>query len=314
MIILKDGVRYINYEYTSEGELEKMVIEHYKEIFGKNVLFFGKQKIETKAGVGAIPDGFAITFDNINVAHFYVLEIEVSSHSPYKHAEPQLKKFKNAVANPETRKKIVDAMYSDIKGDIFKENSVKDKIGSGEIHKFLSDLVTKDNFSPLLVIDKVTNDWEEAFDDFLPKVKFIEFKTFVRENVGLEVHIHLFETLTKISPPGKKEKKKKEVVKEITPQEAYRIHILEALVEMGGKGQMKAVLEKVHEKMEDKLTPKDHEPLPSGTAIRWKNSAQFQRQSMKEEGLLKSNSPWGIWEITKKGEDYYRSQKQTGTL
>jgi len=35
MILLKDGVKYIPYEYSSEEELVQMVVEHIKEIFGK---------------------------------------------------------------------------------------------------------------------------------------------------------------------------------------------------------------------------------------------------------------------------------------
>jgi len=31
MLLLKDGVKYLPYEYTSEEELTQMVIEHYKE-------------------------------------------------------------------------------------------------------------------------------------------------------------------------------------------------------------------------------------------------------------------------------------------
>lgn len=102
-MILVDSVRYKLWRFSDEvTEFEPIVVEHIKDIFGEDSVHFGKQKIKTKTGIGSTPDGFVIAFDNLNVAHFHVLEIELSSHSPYKHAEPQLKKFKKAMDNPET--------------------------------------------------------------------------------------------------------------------------------------------------------------------------------------------------------------------
>lgn len=94
-----------------------------------------------------------------------------------------------------------------------------------------------------------------------------------------------------------------------TSQREYRIPILESLIEMGRRGKMQRVLEEVKRKMRNKLTMADLEKLPSGTSIRWKNAAQWERQKMKEEGLLKKDSPRGIWEITERGKECYRSQK-----
>jgi hypothetical protein len=61
---------------------------------------------------------------------------------------------------------------------------------------------------------------------------------------------------------------------------------------------MSNVLEEVFKKVKDKLTPKDHEKLPSGIGIRWKNKAQWERQRLKTQGYLKKDSPHGTWEIT----------------
>ena len=50
-------------------------------------------------------------------------------------------------------------------------------------------------------------------------------------------------------------------------------------------------------------------PLKNG-AMRWRNTAQWARQKMKEEGLLADDSPYGIWEITKRGRAYLREQRK----
>jgi len=85
-----------------------------------------------------------------------------------------------------------------------------------------------------------------------------------------------------------------------TPQAAYRHPILRALYELGGHAQVSDVLEKVHVLMANRLNETDYQPLASGE-IRWRNTAQWERNAMVEEGLLKKNSPRGVWELTAKG-------------
>ena len=89
-----------------------------------------------------------------------------------------------------------------------------------------------------------------------------------------------------------------------TPQSQYRIPILQVLTELGGQGRVNEILEKVYEKMEDILNKVDLELLPSGTDSRWRNTAQWARNTMIKEGLLKKDSPRGIWEITENGKIY----------
>ena len=91
-----------------------------------------------------------------------------------------------------------------------------------------------------------------------------------------------------------------------TPQSQYRIPILQVLTELGGRGEVNEILEKVYEKMKDILNKVDLELLPSGTDYRWRNTAQWARNTMVNEGLLRNNSPHGIWEITEKGKNYLK--------
>ncbi len=87
-----------------------------------------------------------------------------------------------------------------------------------------------------------------------------------------------------------------------TPEAAYYLPILKALVELGGSAKMQAVLDKVYQAMKPVLKDVDHEPLASDPDMpRWRNSAQWARNTMRQEGLLKDDSPHGIWEITEAG-------------
>jgi len=84
-------------------------------------------------------------------------------------------------------------------------------------------------------------------------------------------------------------------------QDAYRGPILLALRELGGSGSMAEVLDRVFERVKGRLTDADRERLPSGTDVRWRNTAAWERFKMVEEGLLKSDSPRGTWELTESG-------------
>jgi len=87
-----------------------------------------------------------------------------------------------------------------------------------------------------------------------------------------------------------------------TPEDAFRRPILQTLVELGGSATMGQVLDRVGEKMKTILNDYDRRPLPSDpNTIRWRNGAQWCRNTLVQEGLLKADSPRGIWEISQKG-------------
>jgi restriction system protein len=88
-----------------------------------------------------------------------------------------------------------------------------------------------------------------------------------------------------------------------TREEAYYVPILQVLSEMGGSGKVADVLERVGKKMKGVLKKADYEPLASGPDyLRWRNAAQWARNTMVNEGLLKNDSPRGVWEISDKGK------------
>lgn len=97
---------------------------------------------------------------------------------------------------------------------------------------------------------------------------------------------------------------------EKTPQDAYIIPILESLIESGGEGRAKDILGMVEQKIKGILKDVDYELLPSGIDIRWRNTAMWVKADMKNQGLLKSDSPHGIWEISEKGREYYEQNKE----
>lgn len=95
-----------------------------------------------------------------------------------------------------------------------------------------------------------------------------------------------------------------------TPESAYYLPILDTLAKLGGSGKVPEVLERVGRRMKPVLKDVDYEPLASDPSnLRWRNAAQWARYSMVQEGLLKSNSPTGVWEITRQGRTFLGKHK-----
>lgn len=86
-----------------------------------------------------------------------------------------------------------------------------------------------------------------------------------------------------------------------TQEKEFRRPILEALEELGGAASHNEVLKRVYEKMKERLSEHDHQLLPGGGEVRWRNTARWCRKHMVKEGLLASDSPRGIWKITPAG-------------
>lgn len=92
-----------------------------------------------------------------------------------------------------------------------------------------------------------------------------------------------------------------------TREEAYYRPILEALQALGGSAPMGQVLDRVLLNMKATLKDVDYEPLASDPDMpRWKNAAQWARNSMVKEGLMRNDSPRGVWQISDAGIQFLR--------
>ena len=107
-----------------------------------------------------------------------------------------------------------------------------------------------------------------------------------------------------LEAPKTKRLKKGEKV----PQEAYSAPILEALYEMGGRGPIKDVLKEAETKVRHLLGEVDYQQLKGGEP-RWRNTAMWERYQLVLKGLLKDDSPRGVWELTEKGADSVASNR-----
>lgn len=121
--------------------------------------------------------------------------------------------------------------------------------------------------------------------------------------------LKFFQKAVKPKTQKNKRKGKNKIARGLrTPEKAFRRPILEALIELGGAARLNDVLNIVKLKMKDILTPYDHQPLPSKPEeVRWINTARWCRNTLVREGLMKKDSPYGIWEISDEGKKWLES-------
>lgn len=86
-----------------------------------------------------------------------------------------------------------------------------------------------------------------------------------------------------------------------TDAAALRPLIVEVLKTHGGRAKVAEVLDGIGERLKGKMLPGDLEVRQDGKTLAWRNNAQWERLRMVHDGVLRSNSPNGIWELS---EDY----------
>lgn len=79
-----------------------------------------------------------------------------------------------------------------------------------------------------------------------------------------------------------------------TPQSSFRQPIVDVLTRLGGRARAKDVLNAIEDIMS--LSSADRRKLRTGQVV-WKNKAQWARQQLKDDGVLKRDSARGWWEL-----------------
>ena len=82
-----------------------------------------------------------------------------------------------------------------------------------------------------------------------------------------------------------------------TPFPVFRDQILQILREAGGKAASAEVKLQIEKRIGHSFTPRDLEFCSDGRKTVWWNTAQWERNQMVNEGLLRKDSPRGVWEL-----------------
>ena len=81
-----------------------------------------------------------------------------------------------------------------------------------------------------------------------------------------------------------------------TSQEVLREYLLTALRELGGSAHCSAVKDRMREMLAGRFQPGDLLKRDTGEIV-WENNTHWERNALVKEGILKKNSPRGVWEL-----------------
>ncbi len=92
------------------------------------------------------------------------------------------------------------------------------------------------------------------------------------------------------------------------PQKEFRIPLIEAVYELGGKATTDRVRKIMEKKMAPRLGPAEHEKVSSGDP-RWWNAICWERHDLVKQGLFRKDSPRGTWALTEEGVKFVESRR-----
>lgn len=100
---------------------------------------------------------------------------------------------------------------------------------------------------------------------------------------------------------GAKRKRSKRLLLIKTEKSVLRKLIIEVLEKKGGSAHKNEILKHMGEKLEGNLLPGDLERLATSKDYVWQNNTAWERFAMVTDGILKTDSRRGLWELT---DDY----------
>jgi len=166
MILFKDNFKFSQYNYISEEEFEKDVVDNGKLFFGNKIIYIeAKKKIDTKALGGSVPDGFLFDLNDIDNPNFYLVEVELAKHDFYKHIFPQITKFFAFFKSSKNRTELVEKIFSFVSATPSLKKEFKKFLGEKEIYKFIKDTID-DSQNILLIIDGEKKELPEIIETY----------------------------------------------------------------------------------------------------------------------------------------------------
>ncbi len=208
-----DGKKFEETEFKLEEDLERVVKDNSKKLFGEKTVYFEvKSKLDTKSLGGTIPDGFLFDFKDTENPEFYIVEVELSRHDFYRHIFPQITRFFAFFKNSKSRSELTDRLFSIIESNDKINQEFRRFLGKKEIYKTVKEAI-ENSQNILLVIDENKPEFQEVMETYTDTwdkiVKLEILKQYTAENKVILALNPDFEDIAFAEPVAKKEDEEK---------------------------------------------------------------------------------------------------------
>ena len=180
--LLFDGKVYRQYQYNSENEFEKVIVQQVGFLFGEQSIYIDIKK-RIGSSIVTIPDGYLIDSSFPAEPRLYIIENELSSHDPYKHIGSQLLKF--AISYKATGRKIKAFLLEHImqnKALARQTEAIFERAGYRNIDDFLESIIFEKPVAAIVVIDQTSDELENVLSQLTMDTDILEFQTFSNDS------------------------------------------------------------------------------------------------------------------------------------
>ncbi len=165
--IIIGGKEFGLFDFDSEAEFEKAVVDNQKSLFGKDSVYIDVKRRIGKGDHRGIPDAFLIDFYNPKRPQLYIVENELASHDVYSNITEQIARFGASAVSSASQ--IRNVLLRAMEGDQGTKNEIEQYLPQ-TIFKNITELMiflTEENDIKIVVaINEITADLNLAFKIF----------------------------------------------------------------------------------------------------------------------------------------------------
>jgi len=164
--IILNNKEYSLYDFDTEAEFEKAVIENQKYLFGKDSIYVDVKRRIGRDNHRGIPDAFLIDFYDTKKPQLYIVENELASHDVYAHISEQIVRF--GASTVTSSNQIRDMLIKAIENEPKTKKNIEKYI-TQTIFKTVTELMlnlTENDIKIVIAINEVTADLNLAFKIF----------------------------------------------------------------------------------------------------------------------------------------------------
>jgi hypothetical protein len=154
------------------------------------------------------------------------------------------------------------------------------------------------------IIDQLSKKTAQKFN--AARAPFEEDEALI--NRVLDAYLASLEQTNPIQPPATLAQKPSPP-KSHLPQKAFREPLLDAMAALGPTASVNDIREWLVKALEPQLSSADYEKV-AGNAPRWWHFVHWNRMMLVNEGIFRSSSPHGVWELTDAGKHLINERKR----